>query len=383
MEMKHINNRLIRGAGIGFYALFLLLSLTAFPQPVQSYSIKNGRMYIQVPKNISNLALDSFINHFDLGDLNLKTFLKTNNPDSLQKLGWKIEANNQGTLIISKGFEPFEGIKNPADKITFQNKPRPLFPAVNNGLIYGVNKFRNKFPFLTNDSVIRFFLRNYKQANGVMLAGSFNDWVPNQLSMQKTDSGWIYSVKLGPGKYWYKFIVDGNWITDPDNQISENDGLGNTNSIFYRTNFVFNLPGFTSAKKVYLAGSFNKWKTGELPMHKTGTGWELPLYLTNGTHTYKFIVDGKWMMDEKNQDKLPDGNGQYNSVIKIGKPYLFTLNGFENAQAVFLGGTFNGWNQTELAMIKTNKGWELPYALASGNYEYKFRVDGKWIRDVS
>src|SRR6476620_1311450 len=117
--------------------------------------------------------------------------------------------------------------------------------------------------------------------------------------MKKTDSGWIYDVKLSPGKYWYKFIVDGNWTVDNDNQLSENDGLGNVNSVFFRPSVVFAVPGFANAKKVFLAGSFNNWNPGNLPMKKSASGWELPVYLAKGTHTYKFVIDGQWFADEK------------------------------------------------------------------------------------
>ena len=231
--MNERHNRL-RYMRMGFCAILLLLFTTLLSaQPVKAYSIKNGRMYIQLTKDLSASALDSFITQYDLADLDLKRFIKTNKPDSLTRLGWKIELNNEVGFIISKIFEPFEGLANPADKILFEKNFKPLFPAVNNGIVYGANQFRNKIPFAVKDSITRFFLRNHKGARKVMLAGSFNNWEPNQLPMQRTDSGWIMDVKLGAGKYWYKFIVDGNWIKDEDNFLSENDGQGNINSFFY------------------------------------------------------------------------------------------------------------------------------------------------------
>ena len=136
-----------------------------------------------------------------------------------------------------------------------------------------------------------------------------------------------------------------------------------------------------NAKKVFLAGSFNNWEEKQLSLKKTGSGWELPLYLAQGTHTYKFIVDGKWITDENNREVLPDGHGAYNSVIRLGKPHLFKLDGFQNAAEVILAGSFNQWRDFELKMNKTATGWELPYVIGAGNYEYKFKVDGKWIAD--
>jgi 1,4-alpha-glucan branching enzyme len=338
-------------------------------------------MYIQLPKPITEAVLDSFVTQFDLADLDLKSFLKTNNPDSLSHLGWKVEINNEIGLVISKAMEPIGGLSKLDQKFFFNGRRDPLFPSVNNGIIYGVNRFRNKPSFLVADSIVRFFLRNNQQADRVMLAGSFNNWVPNQLAMQKTDSGWIYNVKLGPGKYWYKFIVDGNWIVDRDNLLSENDGRGNVNSVFFRPNRVFTLRGFTEARKVFLAGSFNGWKPDGLPMQKTATGWELPLYLAEGTHTYKFVADGTWVADPGNAETVPDGTGGVNSVTRRGKPYVFHLNGHKDAKEVILVGSFNQWRDFEWRMKKTATGWELPYTLGPGNYEYKFKVDGKMIAD--
>ena len=382
MEVKGTGQRALRWMITGLCGLALLLfTVNLSAQPVKSYIIKKGRMYIQLPKDLRPSTLDSFVSQYDLGDLDLHTFLRTNNTDSLLKLGWKIDVNHETAFIISKAFEPFNGLANRADKILFSGKGMPLFPVVNNGIVYGVNKFRNKASFSVKDSIVLFFLRGNTGASKVMLAGSFNNWVPNQLAMQRTDSGWIAEVKLRPGKYWYKFIADGNWMIDRDNSLSENDGTGNTNSVYFKANTVFTLRGFTTAKKVFVAGSFNEWQRDKLLMTKTTTGWELPLYLAEGTHTYKFVADGKWYADDMNKEKLPDGHGEFNSVLRIGKPYLFKLAGFNNARQVVLAGSFNRWKDDELFMTKTATGWELPYTLGPGNYEYKFKADGKWITD--
>jgi hypothetical protein len=201
------------------------------------------------------------------------------------------------------------------------------------------------------------------------------------LQMTKTDSGWIVNVKLAPGKYFYKFIVDGNWTIDTDNKINENDGEGNTNSVFYFTNKVFTLSGFEKAKKVFVAGSFNNWQGSQLRMTKTNTGWEIPLYIAEGTHTYRFVADGKWFADPDNADKFPNEFDQFNSVLRIGKPTIFSLAGFADAKKVTLVGSFNQWRNYELVMQKTDSGWVIPYTLAKGNYEYRFEVDGKAVSD--
>lgn len=44
-------------------------------------------------------------------------------------------------------------------------------------------------------------------------------------------AGWVCRVELRPGKYLYKFIVDGDWMTDPGTPQMEGDGNGNNNSV--------------------------------------------------------------------------------------------------------------------------------------------------------
>jgi hypothetical protein len=352
--------------------------------PVKTYTVRNGKMYIELSKEIHGASLDSFVAQYNLYDLPLKEAIKKNRIDSLEKLGWKLEINNRELFVISKRLFGVSNINDPADKIIFTEKHptiKELFPAEKEGMLYGYNRFRNKSSFAVNESTVTFFLRKNQEAKRVMLAGSFNSWSPDALAMKKTDSGWIAPVKLKPGKYWYKFIIDGNWNIDNDNVLHENDGMGNENSVFYKTNYLFKLDGFSSAKKVYLAGSFNNWRSGELQMIKTPQGWQLPLYLAEGTHTYKFVADGDWITDPKNESRLPDGQNGFNSVIRIGKPYLFKLNGYLNAKQVVLTGSFNKWRKDELFMDKTVTGWQLPYTLGADNYEYRFIIDDKQISD--
>ncbi|HEY6504264.1 MAG TPA: hypothetical protein VIZ28_09845 [Chitinophagaceae bacterium] len=384
MEIKgiiHFLQKLVR-----IYACMIIMlavpCMHAHAQPtVKNYTVKNNKMYIALGKQLSDASIDSFANQYNINDLALKKYVRGVLLDSLKILGWKVEIDNEEVFIISKPLFSLDNIDNPAGKIQFTQKEQSFserFPVVSSNIKYGYNRFRNKAPFAIVDSVVTFYLRNNKNARRVMLAGSFNDWDPGALAMTKTDSGWIAPVRLGAGKYWYKFIVDGNWITDPDNRANENDGGGITNSVFFKTNTVFRLNGYANAKKVYVTSSFNGWDENELLMNKTANGWELPLYLAEGTYTYRFIADRRWLEDPANPDHYPNEFGEYNSVIKIGKPFLFYLEGHTGAKQVTLAGSFNGWRNDELFMKKTDKGWELPYTLGPGNYEYNFVIDGKW-----
>jgi 1,4-alpha-glucan branching enzyme len=53
-------------------------------------------------------------------------------------------------------------------------------------------------------------------AKAVFLAGSFNDWSPVSTPMAKdADGNWSLAVDLKPGRYEYKFVVDGAWCCGP------------------------------------------------------------------------------------------------------------------------------------------------------------------------
>lgn len=52
-------------------------------------------------------------------------------------------------------------------------------------------------------------------AEEVLLAGQFNDWNPSKGVLRKDAKGnWRTSLKLKPGRYEYRFLVDGNWEND-------------------------------------------------------------------------------------------------------------------------------------------------------------------------
>ena len=78
---------------------------------------------------------------------------------------------------------------------------------------------------------VRFELNGFDDARTVILSGSFNDWNTKNLKMRRTETGWAIEIPLTGGKHLYKFIVDGNWITDPANLRTETSWDGHVNSV--------------------------------------------------------------------------------------------------------------------------------------------------------
>ena len=70
-------------------------------------------------------------------------------------------------------------------------------------------------------------------AKEVMLAGDFTDWALSPKKMKRTKPrGRTFetSVALRPGRYEYKFIVDGEWVEDPKADTQPNS-YGTLNSV--------------------------------------------------------------------------------------------------------------------------------------------------------
>jgi retinol-binding protein 3 len=77
---------------------------------------------------------------------------------------------------------------------------------------------------------VTFELDGYAGAQNIFVAGSFNGWSAASLKMEQKAGRWTATTEAEPGKLSYKFIVDGQWITDPGNKATEKDG-DNTNSV--------------------------------------------------------------------------------------------------------------------------------------------------------
>jgi 1,4-alpha-glucan branching enzyme len=53
-------------------------------------------------------------------------------------------------------------------------------------------------------------------AQNVVVAGDFNSWSHDAHPLKKcADGTWKGSVTLSPGRYEYRFVVDGAWCGDP------------------------------------------------------------------------------------------------------------------------------------------------------------------------
>jgi 1,4-alpha-glucan branching enzyme len=69
-------------------------------------------------------------------------------------------------------------------------------------------------------------------ARKVCLAGSFNDWRPDEIEMVPLGGGkWAKDLNLAPGAYEYRLIVDGKWMLDPNASRTVPNPFGESNSL--------------------------------------------------------------------------------------------------------------------------------------------------------
>jgi hypothetical protein len=100
------------------------------------------------------------------------------------------------------------------------------------GSPYTAERVTLPLPSLKGNTTFR--LKGHGDANIVTIAGSFNDWNQSQLVCGRENDEWVCRVDLEPGYYTYKFIVDGNWLLDPDNPNTAIDDAGNTNNVLIK-----------------------------------------------------------------------------------------------------------------------------------------------------
>ncbi|MEW5867173.1 MAG: hypothetical protein AB1774_10005 [Bacillota bacterium] len=112
---------------------------------------------------------------------------------------------------------------------------KDLFPAI---LLTAIAVFGASLVVLAaarveGDAVL-FSFRPPPGARTVTLAGTFNGWSTTATPLEDYDGDGVWSVRLplAPGRYEYKFVVNGSkWFTDEDAASFAPDGFGGRNSV--------------------------------------------------------------------------------------------------------------------------------------------------------
>ena len=77
------------------------------------------------------------------------------------------------------------------------------------------------------------FTLHAERGKKVCVAGEFNKWAPAAKKMAYKARSGIYTakIKLAPGSYQYKFVIDGVWCADPENVNAVANDQGTFNSV--------------------------------------------------------------------------------------------------------------------------------------------------------
>ncbi len=193
----------------------------------------------------------------------------------------------------------------------------------------GLGEFEQKNENLVSSDQVEFVYQPLIGGkHNVFIAGDFNNWSETANEMIEKDGVYSIILDLDPGKYGYKFIVDGKWITDENADLLEDDGYGGENSIIFvgnkdeiealRVVNFFHKPD-KFIKEVYIVGSMNDWNLKASRMIETSEGiYSIRLLLKPGEYHYKFLEDGmNWVTDNKSINFVDDGFGGKNSVIIV------------------------------------------------------------------
>ena len=68
-------------------------------------------------------------------------------------------------------------------------------------------------------------------AEHVLLAGDFNGWNTDGGEMEPSGGVWTKVMKLPPGRYRYRYVIDGRWQNDPSNATVEPNPYGGHDSV--------------------------------------------------------------------------------------------------------------------------------------------------------
>jgi Glycogen recognition site of AMP-activated protein kinase len=259
----------------------------------------------------------------DFADLNLIEPLQKGSTGEWIKEGWRLRQIDDNRYQVYKPCHEFTDAPDWQFKLLLQGVywivPAPK--AEKKGVLgnYETPDFNVQPTVLPNDTGnVLFTLKGFARATRVILAGSFNGWHEQALPMRRTEEGWAMRLDLGPGRYEYKFIADGQWLHDPANKEKKVNEHGTYNSVLWVGRPVrFMLKGYPHAQKVMVAGPFNQWSRTASPMRPTADGWVLDTILNGTKHLYKFIVDGAWVLDPANARTEKTWDGYVNSVLII------------------------------------------------------------------
>ena len=262
-----------------------------------------------------------------------------------------------------------------------------------------------------------------EQPASVRVAGDFEcpGWQGSVELQGPNEAGeWYTDLQLLPGNYQYKFIVDGEWIVDPENPDRSENGDGGFNSALthvcpFSPSCVFNEDCIGQERPVCRNFACSPCVCeGEFECDpNTGRCRDLPCMANSDCSQGQVCADGRCRVCVENSecsagqvcadgscidpectdDSQCDGYTESCTDYRCGplacqtQVFVFEANGVE-VERVQLAGSFTDWAANALEMTRQDDGkWLARVNLENGSWSYKFIAypagggEAQWLAD--
>ncbi|KAL4457961.1 hypothetical protein ABPG75_012826 [Micractinium tetrahymenae] len=159
----------------------------------------------------------------------------------------------------------------------------------------------------------------------VSVCGSFSNWEPMALHQAAPGGDFVRSLALPPGSAYFKYLVDGEWICSPTEQVVANGkGFNNHRLVQPTATFTWRSSELGGAD-VLLTGSFNSWAE-LLPLaYDTRAGQHsLRCCLPQGHYEFQFFVDGQWLLCPQQPTSLTE-QGRLVNCVEVQSPPAYHI----------------------------------------------------------
>ena len=307
--------------------LFICMLAVAYAQKKPQYIIEGDEVVFKFDaRNYKKFTKENAVFRYNLNKIAIEDVTIAGEFNNWSKNNWRMKKTGEYTYELRKKLKDFDDEFSWQFKFVINNKfwaePTTDFDQITESeKSYWFRKIYNHTMYTVKPDSIgnaHFYLKGHENAQKVILSGTFNNWDENNFKMKKVKGGWKLSLQLSPNTYQYKFIVDNNWMEDPDNPNKIYNEYNTFNSVLtIDKTVVFKLKGYDNASEVILTGSFNSWDEKEYHMIRKKNTWYYTLQLEGGKYHYKFIIDGRWITDPDNPIQEYDTHKNINSVIMV------------------------------------------------------------------
>jgi cyclomaltodextrinase / maltogenic alpha-amylase / neopullulanase len=168
-----------------------------------------------------------------------------------------------------------------------------------------------------------FAFRPDQRPNMITVFGSFNSWNRHEYVMKDFNDNGIFTidVQFDPGRYEYKFFVDGNEYLDPNNPDSLPNGLGGYNSILSID------PAFPGEEPFLFPDKVDTRENGRIDLHYILRHGDLTAPV-HKTHIYALFDNQR--ISDKNIMVLEEAN----RIIVSLNPKEFAIDGLHRIRCV-------------------------------------------------